>query len=77
MTNVVKQSWVLVPTLFSIILSVMLTDVLRETTLGIPIRYRCDGKILISNVCKLSPKSKDIVIRNLIFADDFALNATE
>jgi len=44
-TNGVKQGCVLAPTLFSLMFSAMLTDAFKETSPGIPINYRCDGKL--------------------------------
>ena len=44
-SNGVKQGCVLAPTLFSLMFSAMLTDAFRETCFGVPIKYRCDGKL--------------------------------
>ena len=44
-TNVVKQSCVLAPTLFSMMFSAMLTAAFQDVDSSIPIRYRFDGKL--------------------------------
>ena len=78
-TNGVKQGCVLAPTLFSLMFSAMLTDGFRETSTCIPIRYRCDGKLFnpLSICLQAVTKVKETVIRDLLFADDCALNATK
>ena len=73
-TNGVKQGCVLAPTLFRLMFSAMLTDAFRETSPGIPIRCRCDGKLLSFQHLQAVTKVKDTVIRDLLFADDCALN---
>ena len=44
--NRVKQICVLASTLFSMMISAMLTDAFQDGDNGIPIMYRFDGKIL-------------------------------
>ena len=45
-TNGVKQGCIMVPTLFSMIFSAMLTDAFQDVDAGFPIRFRFDGKLL-------------------------------
>ena len=74
-TNGVKQGCVLAPTLFSLMFSAMLTDAFREEDVGVSLRYRTDGKLF--NLRRLQAKTKVMTdsIRDLLFADDCALNA--
>ena len=75
-TNGVKQGCVLAPTLFSIMFSAMLSDAFREEDCGIEFKYRTDCSVF-GNTVKLKAKTKVMVdiIRDLLFADDCALNA--
>jgi len=66
-TNGVKQGCVLAPTLFRLMFSPMLTDAFRETSPGILIRYRCDGKLFNFRHLQAVTKVKDTVIRDLLF----------
>ena len=74
-TNGVKQSCVLAPTLFSMMFSAMLTDAFQDGDNGIPIRYRFDGKLF--NLRRLQAKSKvqTKVLDEFLFADDMAKGA--
>ena len=45
LTNGVKQGCVLAPTLFSMMLSTMLSDAYRDCEFGIYIRYGTDGRL--------------------------------
>ena len=56
MTNGVKQSCFMAPTLLSMMFSAMLTDAFQAGDAGFPIRYRFDGKLL--NLRRLQAKSK-------------------
>ena len=74
-TNGVKQGCVMAPTLFSMMLSAMLTDAFQDVDAGFPIRYRFDGKLL--NLRRLQAKSKvqTDVVDKLLYADDLAENS--
>uniref|UniRef100_A0A0B7BSP9 Reverse transcriptase domain-containing protein n=2 Tax=Arion vulgaris TaxID=1028688 RepID=A0A0B7BSP9_9EUPU len=71
--NGVKQGCVIAPTLFSIMFSAMLTDAFRDGNIGVNIKYRTDEKLF--NPRRLHAKTKIDTIRDLLFADDFALTA--
>ena len=74
-TNGVKQGCVLAPTLFSLMFSAMLTEAFRDEDVGVNLKYRTDGKLF--NLRRLQAKTKVMtdIIRDLLFADDCALNA--
>ena len=55
MTNGVKQSCFMAPTLFSLMFSVMLADAFQDRDAGFPIRYHFDGKLF--NLRRLQGKS--------------------
>ena len=74
-TNGVKQGCVLAPTLFSMVFSAMLQDAFKDSHSGINIKYRCDGKLLNIRRMQAVTKVKETIIRDLLFADDCALNA--
>ena len=75
-TNGVKQGCVLAPTLFSIMFSAMLTDAFRDSDLGVDVKYRIDGKLFNLRRLQAKTKVKSHTIRDLLFADDCALNAS-
>ena len=74
-TNGVKQGCVLASTLFSMMLSAMLTDAFQDGDNGIPITYHFDGKLF--NLRRLQAKSKvqTEVLDEFLFADDMAKGA--
>ena len=55
-TNGVTQCYVMAPTLFSMMFSVMLTDAFQDCDAGFPIKYRFDGKLF--NLRRLQAKIK-------------------
>ena len=75
-SNGVKQGCVLAPTLFSLMFSAMLSDAFRDGDVGIRLKYRTDGKLF--NLRRLQAKTKVLtdIIRDFLFADDCALNAS-
>ena len=75
-TNGVKQGCVLAPTLFSMVFSAMLTDAFRNSEDGIRVRYRTDGRLFNIRRFQAVTKVKETVIREFLFADDCALNAS-
>ena len=74
-TNDVKQGCVLVPTLFSMMFSAMLTAAFQDGDNGIPIRYRFEGKLF--NLRRLQAKFKvqTEVLDEFLTADDMAKGA--
>ena len=71
----VKQGCVLAPTLFGIFFFMLLQYAFDDCTKGIYIRTRADGKLY--NLARLRAKSKvrEVLIRELLFADDAALTS--
>jgi hypothetical protein len=74
-TNGVKQGCILAPTLFSMVFSAMLTDAFQGSQDGVRLRYRTDGRLFNLRRMQAITKVKETVIRDLLFADDCALNA--
>ena len=70
-----KQGCVLASTLFSMIISALLTDAFQDGDNGLPIRYRFDGKLF--NLRRLQAKSKvqTEVLDEFLFVDDMAKGA--
>ena len=74
-TNGVKQGSVFAPILFCLMLSVILQDAFHHSEDGTCIIYHTDGKLHNQHHLKVM-KVKQTVIRDFLFADDCALNAT-
>lgn len=74
-SNGTKQGCVLAPTLFTIVFSVMLLDAFKDTERGIYIQFHTDGNLF--NLRRLQAKTKvlEMLIRELLYADDCALIA--
>ena len=66
--NCVKQGCVLAPTLFSIVLSALLSDVYRDHGIGVGIRYRIDSNL--KNLRRLQARTKvqEDIIRSVTFS---------
>ncbi|XP_035663411.1 uncharacterized protein LOC118407100 [Branchiostoma floridae] len=71
----VKQGCVLAPTLFGIFFAVMLKHAFGSSAEGVYLHTRSDGKLF--NLARLKAKTKirEVLIRDLLFADDAALAA--
>ena len=69
----VKQSRVLAPTLFGIFFSMLLQYAFKDCSEGVYIHTRADGKLF--NIARLRAKTKvtEVLIREMLFADDAAL----
>ena len=69
----VKQGCVLAPTLFGIFLAMLLEHASGQATEGIYLHTRSDGKLF--NLARLKAKTKvrEILIRDMLFADDVAV----
>ena len=74
-TNGVKQGCVLAPTHISMVFAVMLHDASQDIDDGIQLKYRTDGGVF--NLRRLKAKTKVTIatLRELLFADDCALNS--
>ena len=73
-TNGVKQGCVLAPTLFSMVFAAMLHDASRDNDDGIQLKYRTDEGVFNLRLLKAKTKVKVATLRELLFADDCALN---
>ena len=73
----VKQGCVLAPTLFGIYFAVMLKHAFRTSTDGIYLHTRSDGKLYSLSRLKAKTKIREVLIRDMLFADDAALTAHE
>lgn len=74
-SNGVKQGCVLAPTLFSIFLSAMLEEAFGELEDGVYIQSRLDADLFNVSHFKAKTKTAQILVRELLFADDSALVA--
>nr|VZI38791.1 unnamed protein product [Spirometra erinaceieuropaei] len=75
-TNRMKQGCVLAPTLFTLIFSVMLMDTYHDERPGIRIAYSTDGQLLNHGRMHFQSRVSTTTVRELLFVDDCALNAT-
>ena len=68
---------VLAPTLFSMMFTAMLTSAFcNDEDNGISIRIKTGGKLFNLRRPQAKTKAKDAIVRDLLFADDCALNAS-
>ena len=73
--NGVKQGCILAPTLFSILFSLMLREAKEDLVDGIFIRFRTDGSIFTLRRLLAHTKTIEVLIVELLFADNCALLA--
>ena len=73
-TNGGKQGCVLAPTLFSMVSAAMLRDASQDNDDGIQLKYKTDGGVFKLRRLKAKTKVKVATLRELLFADDCALN---
>ena len=70
-----KQGCVLAPTLFTLFLTALLSIVSEVLSTGVFIRTRSDGKLFKLARLKASTTTRELCIRELLFADDAAIVA--
>ena len=75
-TNVVKEGCVLGPTVFSMIFAAVLHDASQDNDDGIQLKYRTHGDVFNLERLKAESKVKVAPLRELLFADDCALNSS-
>ncbi|BHF58650.1 hypothetical protein SprV_0100160400 [Sparganum proliferum] len=75
-TNGVKQGCVLAPTPFSFMFSAMLMDAYRDELPGVRIAYKTESHLLNRRRMNSHSRVFTSTIRELLFADDCALNTT-
>ena len=74
-SNGLKQRCVLAPTLFILFLAALLSTMSEHLSAEVFIRTRFDGKLLKLARLKASTKTRELCIRELLFADDAAIVA--
>ena len=74
-TNGVKQGCVIAPTLCSMVFAATLHDASQDNDDGIQLKYRADGGVFNLRRLKANTKVKVTTLREIIFADDCALNS--
>ena len=74
-TNGVKQGCVLAPVLFNVFFSCMLSHATRGLKKGVYIWYRLDGSLFDLRRLTAKTKSKEMLLLEILFADDCALLA--
>lgn len=71
----VKQGCVLAPTLFGIFFALLIKHAFKDNPSGIYLRTRSTGKLFNLSRLKAKTKVREVVIREMLFADDAALTA--
>ena len=74
-TNGVKQGCVLAPTLFSMVFAAMLHDASQDTDDGFQLTYTTYRGVFNLRRLTAKTKVKVAILRELLFADDCALNS--
>lgn len=75
-SNGVKNGCVLALTLFNLMFSAMLTEACGGTDTGFDIKWRFDGSVFNFRRLQAKTNVQSDSINDLLFADDYALNAT-
>ena len=73
-SNGTKQGCVMAPMLFSIICSIMLQDAFHDNDLGVYTKFCTNGNIFNLQRLKAKTKITELLVRDLLFADDCAIN---
>jgi len=69
----VKQGCVLAPTLFGIFFAMLFRHAFKGATEGVYLHSRSDGKLFNLNRLKSKSKTREVLIRDMLFSDDAAL----
>ena len=69
----VKQGCVLAPTLFGVFLGMLLKHAFDTTTKGIYLHTLSDGRLFILARLRANTKVREVLIRDMMFADDAAV----
>ena len=75
MQSGVKQGCVLAPTLFGIFFSLLLNFAFGQSTEGVHLHTRSDGKLFNLKRLRAKTKIRKVLIREMLFADDAALSS--
>lgn len=75
MNRDVRQGCVLAPTIFGIFFSSLLLVAFEDCDVGVHLHSRKDGRLFNINLLKSKRKRHDVIVRELLYADDAALVA--